>query len=105
MCVNLVSGPMKDRRLHLQVGYQPIIKAERMTDEALAKWKNPEPKSEEPDPEESAVTTEVPKENSVSDNEDKNAAQKDSEQNPDQKKKYRGVRKESSKDKVRLIKR
>ena len=103
VCVNLVSGPMNDRRLHLQVGYQPIIKAERMTEEALAKWQNPEPKSEEPDPEESAVTVEVPKENSVPDNSDKNAAQKDSERNPDQKK-YRGVRKESSKDKFNVSK-
>ena len=103
VCVNLVSGPMKDRRLHLQVGYQPIIKAERMTDEALAKWQNPEPKSEGPDPAESTVTTEVPKENSVPDDADKNSAQKDSEQSP-VRKKYRGVRKESNKDNFNVSK-
>ena len=103
VCVNLVSGPMKDRRLHLQVGYQPIIKAERMTDEALAKWQNPEPKSEGPDPSESTVTTEVPKENSVPDDADKNSAQKDSEQSP-VRKKYRGVRKESNKDNFNVSK-
>ena len=103
VCVNLVCGPMKDRRLHLQVGYQPIIKAERMTDEALAKWQNPEPKSEGPDPAESTVTTEVPKENSVPDDADKNSAQKDSEQSP-VRKKYRGVRKESNKDNFNVSK-
>ena len=99
VCVNLVSGPMRDRRLHLQVGYQPIIKAERMTDEALAKW----PKSEDPDPDESAVTVEVPKEISVPDDSNKNSSQKDSEQITVQKK-YRGIRKESSKDKFDLSK-
>ena len=99
VCVNLVSGPMRDRRLHLQVGYQPVIKAERMSEEALAKWQNPEPKSEHPDPAESAETLEIPKETSGP----SDSAQKNSDQSPILKK-YKGARKLSTNDKFNLSK-
>ena len=98
VCINLVSGPMRDRRLHLQVGYQPVIKAERMSEEALAKWQNPEPKSEDKDPAESAETPKVAKETSEPSDADGNSAQKNSDKNP-VRKKYKGVRKEGASDK------
>ena len=103
VCVNLVSGPMRDRRLHLQVGYQPIIKAERMSEETLAKWQNPEPKSENPVPTESAETPAVRKETSGPSDSDGNSAQKNSDQSPVLKK-YKGVRKGSTNDKFNLSK-
>ena len=101
--INLVSGPMSDRRLHLQVGYQPIIKAERMTEEAMTKWQNPERKSEVPDPAENTVTSQNSKETLDPDKSDRNLTQKDSGQSPVQKK-YRGARKGNIKDKFDFAK-
>ena len=46
VCVNLVSGPMKDRRMHLQVGFQPIIHTTRMSEQELAKWIKSEPRDD-----------------------------------------------------------
>ena len=41
ICVNLVSGPIRDKRLHLTVKFQPLVKVRKLSKDAITKWTTP----------------------------------------------------------------
>ena len=41
VCVNLVSGPIRDKKFHLQLKFQPLVNVVRPSDDYIKKWTNP----------------------------------------------------------------